>query len=99
MKSVFTDWWVAHPPLANEPNWDILATCRIRGHDAFLLVEGKSYEDELDWNPKRPPSPSLESRENNERIGKAIEEAGHELTQIVGEPVNLSRDRCYQLRS
>jgi hypothetical protein len=97
VKNVFTGWWVAHPPLANEPNWDMLATCKIWDHDAFLFVEAKSYGDELDWNPKRQPRPSPESRENHERIGKAIDEAGHALTQIVGEPVNLSRDKCYQL--
>jgi len=90
-------WWLVHPRGANTPNWDLAASCTIRGRKGLVLVEAKAHKGELDWGSKaldRNASP--DSKENHQRIGEAIEEARHYLNQVLGGTVAISRDDRYQ---
>ena len=42
-----TQWWLKYPTGANTPNWDIAATCKLRGQSALVLVEAKAHGLEL----------------------------------------------------
>ena len=90
-------WWLVHRGGANKPNWDLVFACNISGKRGLVLVEAKAHKRELDWAGKRLClNASSKSRENHERIGKAIDEAGHALNTIIT-GINLSRDTHYQL--
>lgn len=90
-------WWLVHRGGANKPNWDLVFACNISGRRGLVLVEAKAHERELTRAGKRQRSnASLRSKDNHERIGKAITEAGHALNAIIP-GVNLSRDKHYQL--
>lgn len=90
-------WWLVHSGGANKPNWDLAFACNILGKRGLVLVEAKAHERELDRAGKRlSPNASSRSRENHERIGEAITEAGHALNAIIP-GVNLLRDTHYQL--
>lgn len=94
-------WWLKHlHPRANTPNWDVASTCTIGGRRALLLVEAKAHEEELSGALHGKPlksDASVRSRENHDRIGRAIEDANTQLRHFTGLPWVLSRDRCYQL--
>lgn len=90
-------WWLAHNGRANTPNWDLAASCSIRGTRGLVLVEGKAHVEELSDEPKpERDGASWRSRENHQRIGEAIAEASRELSVLVP-GVNISRDSHYQL--
>jgi len=88
-------WWLVHNGRANTPNWDLAASCCIRGTRGLVLVEAKAHVEELSDEGKRERA-SWRSRENHKRIGEAIAEASKELSALVP-GVNISRDSHYQL--
>lgn len=97
-------WWLAAPGRAdsthraNIPNWDIASTAEIDGRQGLLLVEAKSYAQELGEggkHVKRDASP--DSKANHERIAEAIREANQGLRAATGADWKLSRDNHYQL--
>ena len=48
------DWWLAiQLGHMTTPNWDIAATCAVRGEPGLLLVEAKAHGNELDLEGKR----------------------------------------------
>jgi hypothetical protein len=90
-------WWLANPRLANVPNWDLAATCEIRGTRGLLLVEAKAHAGELHPAGKTEPGSdaSENSRQNHEKIRGAIASARDALqTSIPG--VDISIDQAYQ---
>jgi hypothetical protein len=88
-------WWLAHPGVANVPNWDLVSTCRIDGRTGLVLVEAKAHENELSGAGKRAPTRPDRSEANHQRIGDAIEEARLALRdEIPG--IRISRDVAYQ---
>ena len=90
-------WWLVHERGANTPNWDIAIGCLIESRPGLVLVEAKANWPELSRSGKTKPSRnSPRSIANHERIGAAIEEARHGLSQHC-EGVSLSRDSHYQL--
>jgi hypothetical protein len=97
LRQQISDWWLVHKRGANVPNWDLAATCSIGGRHGLVLVEAKAHENELSPAGKDlRANASDNSRENHERIGRAIEEARAALDRIVP-GVAISRDRHYQL--
>ena len=90
-------WWLAVPgggKWARTPNWDIAATCKIRGEPGLLLVEAKAHEKELSAAGKsRPASPN--GRKNHDRIGLAIAEAAAQFQLETGKRWNISRGELY----
>ncbi len=90
------DWWLAVPGRANAPNWDIAATCKIKGEPGLVLVEAKAHGKELSATGKsRPASPN--GRKNHDRIGLAIAEAAAQFQLETGKRWDISRDHHYQL--
>ncbi len=88
------DWWlrVKHP-LANTPNLDVLATCKMLGRKGLIIVEAKAHTSELEneGDGKR----SEGNKENHQRIAEAIEEARSGLVR-VHPGAGISRDSHYQ---
>ena len=90
-------WWLeASTPRARTPNWDLAATCTIRGGSGLLLVEAKAHAEELSPAGKSPPSTPNGWR-NHERIGDAIAEAAAGLSAATRSSWAISRDSHYQL--
>ena len=91
------DWWLVHKRGANTPNWDLASTCIIQGQQGLVLVEAKAHTNELKTEGKPlARNASRNSRQNHDRIGKAINEASQALAKVVP-GVNISRDTHYQL--
>ena len=94
IRSDLISWWLVHRRGANTPNWDLLATCRIRGVKGLVLVEGKAHVRELEWPGKKLKK--YMHVDNHDRIGACINEAKKYLnTKRSG--VKISRDDRYQL--
>jgi len=91
------NWWLASPRGARTPTWDIASTCKIMGKTGLLLIEAKAHDNELSDSGKSPPSASLDSQRNHEKIGHAITKANDGLEKLTGNPWNLSWDTKYQL--
>ncbi len=91
------EWWLCHG--GNTPNWDIASTCRIEDKRGLILVEAKAHDQELDAKGKSlSKKASQNSKENHERIRKAIDEANRKLQSETGKKAwNISRDSHYQL--
>ena len=98
-KQVLNDWWLKHTKGANTPNWDFVSTCFIRDEPGLVLIEAKAHEFELSDEGKTLESTaSSNSRDNHEKIGKAIAEANEQLSLAAqSKGFNISRDTCYQL--
>jgi hypothetical protein len=91
------DWWLVHRHRANTPNWDLVASCDIRGQTGLVLVEAKAHTNELKPEGKTLAAGcSIRSRENHDRIGAAISEARESLASSSS-GIGISRDMCYQL--
>lgn len=90
-------WWLAHPRGANVPNWDLAATCQIRGARGLVLVEAKAHVGELDHAGKKEPGPedSENSHRNHEKIRGAIATARDALQAPVP-GIAISIDHAYQ---
>jgi hypothetical protein len=90
-------WWLAQPRGANVPNWDLAATCEIRGARGLLLVEAKAHVAELHAGGKAQPGPdaSDNSRQNHEHIRGAIASARDALQPSIP-GIEISIDRAYQ---
>ena len=93
------DWWLAANGRANTPNWDIASTCTIKGKSGLLLIEAKAHVNELSRRGKTRPkeSASEDSRNNHERICRAIAQANEAFQSATGGKWGLSRDHHYQL--
>ena len=89
-------WWLEAPRGARTPNWDLAATCTIRGRSGLLLVEAKAHAEELGSAGKGLPSTPNGWR-NHERIGNAIAEAAAGLSVATSGSWAISRDSHYQL--
>ena len=89
-------WWLEVPRGAWTPNWDLTATCTIRGRPGLLLVEAKAYAEQLSANGKDLPGTPNGWR-NHERIGAAIAEAAAGLSLATGRSWAIARDSHYQL--
>jgi len=90
-------WWLAHEAGANTPNWDIALSCEVEGKPGLVLVEAKANVPELGLLGKKLDCAASEaSRENHERIGRAIDEACTAL-RLVNPKISISRDSHYQL--
>ena len=90
------NWWLSHG--GNTPVWDIASTCKINGERGLILVEAKAHDRELDVKGKSlKRTASQNSKENHERIRKAIAEANCKLRSEIGGNWNISRDCRYQL--
>jgi hypothetical protein len=90
-----SSWWLAHG--GNTPNWDIALSCSIEHKPGLILVEAKANYPELGELGKRlKDDASTESRENHDRICRAIDQA-----RIALEPhapgISISCDKHYQL--
>ena len=91
------EWWLAHKPGVNTPNWDIAIGCEVEGTPGLVLVEAKAHEAELSPAGKQPArTGSGASRDNHKQIGRAIAEARVGLGTF-GSTVSISRDSHYQL--
>lgn len=90
-------WWMAPNGRGNTPNWDLAATCDVRGGPGLILVEAKADASELTVDGKQIRGrPSWRSRENHARIANAIEEARRALNAtVLG--VRIRADSHYQL--
>lgn len=90
-------WWLVHEGRANTPNWDIAMGCEIEGRTGLILVEAKANVPELSGAGKHVRAKaSAASKENHDRIGKAIDEARVAL-QRISAAVSISRNSHYQL--
>ena len=89
-------WWFEVPRGAWTPNWDLTATCTIRGRLGLLLVEAKAHAWELGTDGKDLPGTPNGWR-NHERIGAAIAEAAIGLSLATGRSWAIARDSHYQL--
>lgn len=95
--TTLTRWWLTHTHGANTPNWDIAVACELEGRPGFILVEAKANKAELKVEGKAlVENASVNSLDNHDRIGAAIEEACIGL-RAIDRAVAISRDRCYQL--
>jgi len=93
------NWWLAYTKggLANTPNWDFASSCSIEGVKGLVLVEAKAHPKELSHDGKfLKAKPSPESKENDDKLGKAIDEARTALQKDFPE-VKISKDTHYQL--
>ena len=98
------NWWFAKRGGAS-PTWDLASQCAIgsgnRTKRGVLLVEAKAHRAELEresGGKRTKPGASSASRENHERIGKAIEEANDGCRALTNvQEWGLSRDSCYQM--
>ena len=91
------DWWLKHKAGANTPNWDIAVGCTIKNRPGLVLVEAKANWPELSTAGKSLSSDaSLNSRENHEHIGAAIDEACA-AWRLTDPRITISRDTHYQL--
>jgi hypothetical protein len=96
-RRMMADWWLVHKRGANVPNWDLAATCIVERRRGLVLIEAKAHENELKPDGKPLASNASDnSRENHERIRRAIEEARQALDRMVP-GVQISRDNHYQL--
>ena len=96
IRNQLREWWLCHG--GNTPNWDIASTCSIGGDRGLILVEAKAHSQELDVKGKSlKRTASQNSKENHERIGKAIAEVNCKLQPTTANNWNLSRDSHYQL--
>ena len=97
VREVIANWWLEHPEGANTPNWDLLATCTIRGQRGLVLVEAKAHGNELKTEGKPlKRDASQNSRDNHARINAAIREACDALNDVQ-EGFAISRGSHYQL--
>jgi hypothetical protein len=90
-RETVTSWWLVHRRRANTPNWDIASTATIDGQEGLILVEAKAHSGELKVDGKKPGN-----RDNDEKIGAAIQEANTALSTILPGWA-LSKDSHYQL--
>ena len=97
IRNQLREWWLCHG--GNTPNWDIASTCSIEDKRGVILVEAKAHSQELDVKGKSlKRTASKNSKENHERIDKAIAEANRKLRSETGKKAwNISRDSHYQL--
>ena len=96
-------WWLPEDRLdARTPNWDIAATCTIKGLPGLLLVEAKAHDKEL---LNEAAGRKRETKEKGDQaaraashvtIGTAIDEARAGLRSATGLPWHISRDSHYQ---
>ena len=86
-----TNWWLAKPPGATKPTWDIASTAMIGERKGIILVEAKAHNAELSDSGKTPGN-----EENEVSIRAAMRQANVELG---GEQAgwNLTADSHYQL--
>lgn len=97
-REALTAWWLADPrPTSRTPNWDIASTCSIQGRSGLLLVEAKAHRGELIDAACGKTFDEKSSKDNDDQITSAIEEANRDLARATGFPWRLSRDRCYQM--
>lgn len=89
-------WWLAHEKGANTPNWDLALLAEIEGKPGLVLVEAKANVPELSTAGKAPPRDSDRSRQNHERIKRAIAEA-REALEPLSPGIRIDRDSHYQL--
>ncbi len=54
-------WWLAHPRAANVPNWDLIATCQVRGIRGLVLLEAKAHHGEVHLAGKIEPARASKS--------------------------------------
>jgi hypothetical protein len=96
-------WWLPEDQLdARTPNWDIAATCTIKGLAGLLLVEAKAHDTEL---LKEATGRKREAKRKGDEaaraashvtIGTAIDQARAGLHSATGLPWEISRDSHYQ---
>ena len=90
-------WWLeVQSRRSRTPNWDLAATCTIRGRSGLLLVEAKAHAEELSPAGKSLPGTPNGWR-NHERIRDAIAEAAAGLSAATRRSWAISRDSHYQL--
>ena len=90
-------WWLLHERGANTPNWDLVLACEIDGQPGLVLVEAKAHKVELKPEGKGIAlDASQNSRENDDRIRSAIQEARQRLSAL-GVETGIDRDSHYQL--
>jgi hypothetical protein len=92
----FDRWWV--PDQYRNPQWDLLATCRIDDRPGLLMGEAKAHAGELERAGKLlKDGASDQTKENHRRIGKCIAEAATDLRKRGFRGVRIIRDTHYQL--
>jgi hypothetical protein len=92
-----SSWWLRHTKSANTPNWDIALSAAIEGRPGLVLVEAKAHCMELSTSAKwSSPRPSVNSRDNGERIAAALNEANAGFREL-GIETRLSVKHCYQM--
>jgi hypothetical protein len=88
---------LTHSVGANTPNWDIAAGCLIDDTPGLILVEAKANWPELGEGGKPQTSNASErSKDNHERVGKAIQEACTGWRQLDSR-VDIKQSSHYQL--
>lgn len=85
-------WWLKRQNGANIPNWDIVSTCTIDERKGLILIEAKSYDNELNEDD----TCGATNPENRQQIEKALSEANVGLGALV-KKWGLSKDTHYQL--
>jgi hypothetical protein len=94
-RETVTDWWLKVRARANTPNWDLVASCSVKGKKGLILFEAKAHTNELDSSGKRQPT-TKNGQKNHEQISTAINDVNAKLNaQHFGWA--LSRDTHYQL--
>lgn len=95
-------WWLAHPGIANIPNWDLIVAASTSANvPALVLVEAKAHATEFDCKSKpvskrKTPVAQKRTDENHEQIGHAIAEAARALANFHSR-IKFDRNHCYQL--
>jgi hypothetical protein len=91
------NWWLAEiRPTTRTPNWDLISTCTINNKKGILLVEGKAHYDELNNERIGKRFDSKSSKQNDDKIGRAINVANASINCFIT-GVSISKDSCYQL--
>ncbi|MES9902372.1 MAG: hypothetical protein ABW168_06770 [Sedimenticola sp.] len=90
------DWWLSVELHANTPNWDLISTCQVQGHEGLLIVEAKAHASECSGAGKRAPTTSNGDL-NHIRISGRIGEANVAWRKQGVGRFSLSADSHYQL--